>query len=57
LVGKPEETTGRSKYRCEDNIRMDVKEIGWEGVDSMHLVQNWDLWLAVVDMVMNSRVL
>jgi hypothetical protein len=40
----------------EDNIRMDLKETGWEGVDWMHLAQDRDQWWAVVNMVMNLRV-
>jgi hypothetical protein len=39
LVGKPKEKRplGRPRYRCEDNIRMDLREIEVEGVDRMHL--------------------
>jgi hypothetical protein len=39
LVGEPEGKTPlrRPKRRWEDNIRMDLGEIGWEGVDWMHL--------------------
>jgi len=39
LVGKPEgkRPLGRPRRRWEDNIRMDLKELGWEGVDWMHL--------------------
>jgi hypothetical protein len=40
----------------EDNIRMDLREIGWEGVDWIHLAQDRDQWLAVVNTVMNLRV-
>jgi len=32
-------TLGRSWYRWEDNIRMDFREIGWEGVEWIHLAQ------------------
>jgi hypothetical protein len=35
---------GRSKFRWEDDIRMDFREIGWEGVDWMHLAQDRDQW-------------
>jgi hypothetical protein len=35
---------------------MDLREIGWEGVDWMHLAQDTDQWRALVDMVMNIRV-
>jgi hypothetical protein len=39
LVGKPErkEPFGRPRHRWGDNIRTDLKEIWWEGVDLMHL--------------------
>jgi hypothetical protein len=39
LVGKPEgkRPLGRPRHKWEDNIRMDVRKIGWEGVDWMHL--------------------
>jgi hypothetical protein len=45
LVGKPEgkRPLGRSRPRWEDNIRMKLKEIGWEGVDCTRLV-----WLRIV---------
>jgi hypothetical protein len=44
LVGKPEgnRPVGRIKSRCEDNIRVDLREIGWEGVDWMNLAQDRD---------------
>jgi hypothetical protein len=47
---------GRPRRRWEDNIRMDIREVEWEGVDWMHLVQDRDQWRAVVNMVMNLRV-
>jgi hypothetical protein len=40
-----EETTGRPKYRWEDNIRMDIKEIWWKGLNWMHLAQDRELLL------------
>jgi hypothetical protein len=44
LVGKPEEKKPLGRPRCgwEDNIRKDLKEIGWEGVEWMHRVQDRD---------------
>jgi hypothetical protein len=39
-----------------DNIRIDVKEIGREGVQWMHLAQDRDQWWALVKMVMNLQV-
>jgi hypothetical protein len=35
---------------------MDLREIGWEGVDWLHLAQGGDQWLAVVNMAMNLLV-
>jgi hypothetical protein len=35
---------------------MDVREIGWEAVDWMHLAQDRDQWWALVNMIMNLRV-
>jgi hypothetical protein len=54
LVGKPEgkRPLGRPRHGWED-IRLDLREIGWEGVDWMHLAQDRDQWQAVVNMVMN----
>jgi hypothetical protein len=40
----------------EDNIETDFREIGWEGVDWIHLAQDRDQWRAAVDMVTNVRV-
>jgi hypothetical protein len=40
----------------EDNIKIDLKEIGWEGVDWMHLTQDRDQWRNLVNTVMNLRV-
>jgi hypothetical protein len=48
---------GSPRYRWEDNIRMDVSEIGWEGVEWMLLDQDRDQWRAVVNTVMNLPVI
>jgi hypothetical protein len=58
LVGKPEgkRPLGRPRSRLENNIRMDRREIGWEGVDWIHLAQDRDKWWNVVNTVMNLRV-
>jgi hypothetical protein len=51
----------RSLYRIgslwEDGIRMDLEEIGWGGVEWIQLAQDRDRWRAVVNAVMNLRVL
>jgi hypothetical protein len=45
LVGKP-------RRRWEDNIRKDLREIGSEGVDWIHLAQDGDHWRALVNTLM-----
>ena len=59
LVGEPEgkRTLGRSKRRWEDNIKMDLQEVGCGGMDWMELAQNRDRWRALVNAVMNFRVI
>jgi hypothetical protein len=59
LVGKPEgkRPLERPRRRWEDGINMDLREIGWEGVEWIHQAQDRDRWLAVVNAVMNLRVL
>jgi hypothetical protein len=54
LVGKPERKREleRTRHRWEDNIRMNVREIGYGGVDWLHLAQDRDRWRALVNMVM-----
>jgi hypothetical protein len=39
-----------------DNIKIDLREIGWDGVDWMDLVQDRDQWRALVNTVMNLQV-
>jgi len=39
----------------QDNIKMDLKETGWEGVDLIYLACDRDKWRVVVDTVMNPR--
>jgi hypothetical protein len=57
LVGKPEgkRPLGRPRRRWVDNIRMDLREIGWDGMDWIDLAQNMDQWRALVNTVMNLR--
>jgi hypothetical protein len=40
-----------------DNIKMDLREIGWGGMDWMDLAHDRDQWRALVNMVMNLQVL
>jgi len=58
LVGKPEwkRPLGSPRHRWIDNIRMDLREMWWKGVDWMHLAQGGDPWHAIVNMVMNLWV-
>jgi hypothetical protein len=58
LVGKPEgkRPLGRPTRRWVDNIKMDLRQIGWDGRDSMDLAQDRDQWRALVNAVMNLRV-
>jgi hypothetical protein len=59
LVGKPEgkRPLDRPRSRRRDGIKMDLREIGWGGVEWIHLAQDRDRWRAVVNAVMNLRVL
>jgi hypothetical protein len=58
LVGKPEgkRPLGRRRRRWEDNIRMDLQEVGCGDMDWMELVQDRDRWRTLVNAVMNLRV-
>jgi len=58
LVGKPEgkRPLGRPRRRWEDNIKMDLQEVGCGGVDWIELAQDRDRWRALVSAVMNLRV-
>ena len=58
LVGKLEENRplGRPRHRWEDNINMDLKEVGSEVMDWIELAQDRDRWWALVNAVMNLWV-
>jgi hypothetical protein len=58
LVGMPEGKRPREKptRRWVDNIKMDLREIEWDGIDWIELAQNRDQWRALVNTVMNLRV-
>jgi hypothetical protein len=58
LGGNPEgkRPLGRPRCRWVDNIKMDLREIGWDGGDWINLAQDRDQWRALVNAVMNLRV-
>jgi len=58
LVGKPEgkRPLGRPKHKWEDNIKMDLQEVGCGGMDWIELARDRDRWRALVNAEMNLRV-
>jgi hypothetical protein len=58
LVGKPEgnRPLGRSRRRLVDGIKMDLREIGWVGMDWIELAQDRDQCRALVNTVINRLV-
>jgi hypothetical protein len=57
LARKPEGKRPLKRHRrgWEDNMRLDLREIGWKGVDWMHMTQDRDQWWGLVNTVMNLR--
>jgi hypothetical protein len=57
-VGRPEgrRPLGRPRFRWEDNIKMDLQEVGWGGMDWIDMVQDRDRWWDFVSAVMKLRV-
>jgi hypothetical protein len=57
-VGKPEgkRPLGRPGRRWVDNIKMDLREIGWDSMDWIDLAQNRGQWTALANTVINLRV-
>ena len=57
LVGNPEgqRPFGRPRRRWEDNIKMDLQEVGCGGMDWIQLAEDRDRWRALVNAVMNLR--
>jgi hypothetical protein len=47
---------GRPRRRWEDNIKMDLQEVGWVGMNWIQLAQDRDRWRALVNAVMNLRI-
>jgi hypothetical protein len=58
LVGRPEgrRPLGRPRRRWEDNIKMDIREVGCGGMNWIELAQDRDSWRALVNAAMNLRV-
>jgi hypothetical protein len=58
LVGKPKgkRSPEGPRRRWAVNIKMDLREIGWGGIDWIDLVQDRDQWMALLNMVMNLWV-
>jgi hypothetical protein len=52
---KGKKTLGRPIRRWENNIRVHLSEVWWEGVDWTHLAQDRDKWQAVVNTITNIR--
>jgi hypothetical protein len=57
-VGKPggKRPLGRPRRRWVDNIKTDLREIGWDDIDWIDLAQDRDQWRTLVNTVMNLRV-
>jgi hypothetical protein len=58
LMGKPEgkRPLGRPRRMWADGIKIDLREIGWGGIDWIELAQDRDQWMALVNTVTNLRV-
>jgi hypothetical protein len=58
LVGKleGERPLGRPRCRWVDNIKIHLREIGWDGMDWIDLAQDRDQWRALVNTVMNLQI-
>jgi hypothetical protein len=58
LVGKPQgkRPLGRSRRRWEDNIKTDLRDTVWDGMDWIDLAQDRDQLRALVNTAMNLRV-
>jgi hypothetical protein len=58
LVGKPERKrqVGRARRRWVDSIKMDLAEIGWDGMDWIELAHDMDQWRALMNTAMNLRI-
>ena len=57
-MGRPEGRSplGRPRRRWDDNIKMDIQEVGWGDMDWIYMAQDRDRWRALVNAAMNLRV-
>jgi hypothetical protein len=57
-VGEPEgkRLLGRPRHRWMNNIKINLREIGWVGMDWIHLAPNRNQWSGLVNTVINLRV-
>jgi hypothetical protein len=56
ILQNPKRPLGRPRHRWEDNIKMDLKEVGCGGMDWIELAYNRDRWQALGSVVMNLQV-
>jgi len=58
LVGRPagKRHFGRPRCRREDNIKMDLQDVGWGGMDWIYIAQDRDRWRALVNAVMFHKM-
>ena len=56
VESRGKDALGRPRHRWEDNIQMDLQEVGCGGMDWIELAQDRDRWRALANAVMNIRV-
>jgi hypothetical protein len=56
MQGKPEELLGKPRCRWVDNIKMDITERGWSGMDWINVAQDRGMWRALVNTVMKLQI-
>jgi len=58
VAGKPEGKIpfGKDRHRWKGTMKMDHKDIGWEGMDRIYVAQNRDMWCVLVNMIIKLQV-